>query len=97
MSKPIESVVIVQYDEHGEQSFYISGDERTRLFIVDERAKNDRVYEWLSRDDAGKIREVLGEGPFGSSKDERHAAIEHKVRALMDGKPHLTVVETSEG
>ena len=88
----IKGIVIVQYDERGEQYFHVVGDD-VQLFIVDERCPNDRVYEWLTRDTADDIKAILKDDPIGSSNDDRHAAIRHKVLALIDGKPRLSIVK----
>lgn len=89
----MKAVVIVRFDEQGEQTYHVIGDEAVRLFIVDERSPNDRVYEWTRRDTADKIKEILGNDQIGSSQDKRHAAISHKVLAAIAGKPHMEVVK----
>lgn len=91
--KPIEGVAILRYDEYGEFTFHVASDERFRLFIVDERAPHDRVYEWTVRVSGEEIAAILGDSPIGSNQDERHAAIKAFVEARMDGRPHLSVVE----
>lgn len=88
----MKGLVIVHYDEDGQARFYCAGEE-VRLFIVDERAPGDRVYEWLSRDSADTIRGILRDDPIGSSADERHEAIKHKVLKAIEGKRHLEPVE----
>jgi hypothetical protein len=88
-----KAIVIVRFDEYGEQTYHVIGGEAVRLFIVDERCPNDRVYEWLPRDPADEIKAILKDDPIGSSQDERHPAIAAKVLAFVDGKPHLSVVE----
>ncbi len=85
--------VVVQYDERGDVSFHVYGDERVRLFIIDERCKGDRVYEWLNREPPEALKTMIGDSPIGSSQDDRHAAIENRILKLIDGKPHLEVVE----
>ena len=88
----ISGIVIVRFDERGEQSFHVIGD-HTRLFIVDERCPSDRVYEWLARDTGDEIKAILKDDPIGSSADDRHPAIQRRILSLMDGKKHhLTVV-----
>ena len=88
----IEAVVIVRFDEAGEIEYYVSG-KRACLFIVDERCPHDRVYEYTSRVAQSDIGEILGKSEIGHSRDRRHAAIEAKVIAAMDGKrTHLSVV-----
>jgi hypothetical protein len=90
----IEGIVCVHYDEHGEIEFHVFGDERVRLFIVDERAPNDRVYEYTSRTDPAALRMLTPEGvDIGNRNDERHEAIAHRILSRQDGKPHLRSVE----
>lgn len=90
------SAVIVRFDDDGELSYHVCG-EAVRLFIVDERAPNDRVYEWLPRCDASEISEIIpDETEIGSNQDERHQAIAHVVRSITEGKSHLSVVSDEE-
>lgn len=89
----MKAMVIVRYDETGHATFHVCGGENVRLFIVDERAPGDRVYEWLSRCDGDEMREILRDDPIGSSADERHAAISNVVLSAAAGKPHLEVVK----
>lgn len=84
--------VVVHFDADGEVNFYVAGD-ATRLLIVDERAPNDRVYEWLSRSSQEEIDHIIGEGAVGSSKDARHAAISARILAALDGQSHLRPVK----
>lgn len=86
------ATVIVHFDERGEQSYHVAGDS-VQFFIVDERAPGDRVYEWLRRDDWAAINAILRDDPIGSSADERHEAIKHKILKRLDGKRHLEPVE----
>jgi len=79
-----EATVIVRFDEAGEISYHVSG-QSVRLYIVDERAPDDRVYEWTLRDTAEEVQSILGTSPVGSSADERHAAIEHTIRHVSKG------------
>lgn len=88
----MRGLVVIHYDEAGEPSFHVAGD-AVRLFIVDERAPGDRVYEWLSRDDAGTVRDILRDDPIGSKNDDRHEAIKHKILKGLDGKRHLEPVK----
>lgn len=89
----IRSIVAVHFDEHGEISYHVFGGEEVRLFIVDERAPNDRVYEWLPREDKTCFRKLIPVGTdIGSSHDERHGAIEHVINAVQSSKRHLAVV-----
>lgn len=89
-----KGIVVLRFDEDGEQSYHVFGDAGVRLFIVDERSPNDRVYEVLSRDDPSTFRDLIPEGAeIGSSDDERHVAIVHRVEALRDGRKFLSVVE----
>jgi len=93
MSAPIEAIAIVRFDENGELTYHVAGDERFRLFILDERAPHDRVYEWTPRETAEVVGGILGNDPIGHSKDERHAAIAAMIEAYQNGHPHLAVVE----
>jgi len=87
-----EATVIVRFDEYGELTYHVYGD--ARLYIVDERAPDDRVYEWLSRATADDIADLIPVGAvIGNSRDERAPVLAHRIRAAIDGKPHLTVVD----
>lgn len=89
----MQGAVVVCYDDDGELSFHVYGDESVRLFIVDERAPGDRVYEWIRREDPSALKAMIGDSPIGSSADERHEAIKGVVEAALDGKKHLKLVE----
>lgn len=84
----MKGMVVVHFDEQGEPTFHVCGD-HVRLMIIDERAPGDRVYEWLPRDDDDHMKQILGDGPIGSSADDRHAAIANVIRRTMAGKKHL--------
>lgn len=87
-----EATVIVWYDEDGEIQYFVHG-EGVRLYIVDERAPNDRVYEWLPRATGEEIASIIPVGEhIGNSKDERHEVLAHRINALREGKPHLSDV-----
>lgn len=85
----MKDTVIVKFDEFGELSYFVCGDEM-QLFIVDERAQGDRVYEWLPRNTADEIAKIVPVGEtIGNSADKRHKALSHKIKAPLDGKRHL--------
>jgi hypothetical protein len=86
------STVIVHFDEDGELLYHVCGD-NVRLFIVDERSPNDRVYEWLSRQPEPDVAAIIGDGPIGSKDDSRHAAIEAKIVALVEGRKPFSLVD----
>lgn len=93
----IESIVAVRFDEQGDISYHVFGDDRVRLFIVDERCPHDRVFEWLPRAKIDTLRDLIPEGStIGSSQDERHPAVKALIEAAMDGRSHLTAVPTGE-
>ena len=93
----MNAIVIVHFDESGELSYHVCGGEAVRLYIVDERAPNDRVYEWLERCDAADIREIIPEhSEIGSSRDKRHPAIVHRIKAIMEGRNHLRVINSED-
>lgn len=90
----LEGVVVVHFDEDGDWSYHVFG-EKVRLFIVDERAPNDRVYEYLSRSEPSYLRDLIPAGSdIGNQNDERHEAIKHRVLAAGEGRSHLSVVES---
>lgn len=89
----LEAVAVVHIKEDGDTDYLICGDDKFRLFIVDERAPNDRVYEITLRDAPETIREIIGDSPIGHRNDERHAAIEARIKEELDGTPRLKVVE----
>jgi hypothetical protein len=91
-----EAVVVIHFDENGEQSYYVFGD-KIRLFTVDERVPNDRVYEWLSRSRPYMLRQLIpDDSEIGNQNDERHEAIKHRVLAADEGRKHLSVVESND-
>lgn len=93
MSADLAGIIAVVFDEDGDISYRVFGDERVRLFIIDERTPGDRVYEWLSRDEPSGFRDLVPAGSvIGSSNDDRHMAIEARIRAFVDGRRHLSAV-----
>jgi len=91
MTKHDEGTVIVQFDEHGELTYHVQGN--TRLYIVDERAPHDRVYEWLPRATSDEIAEIIPVGEvIGSGQDERAEVLSHRIKAAISHVPHLAVV-----
>lgn len=88
-----QGIVIVRFDEKGDPDFIITGDAPVRVFVIDERAPNDRVYELMNRAAKEEAIEAIGDSEIGSNRDERHAAIAHKINALIDGKPRLQVFD----
>jgi hypothetical protein len=94
--KALRSVVIVRFDEDGEIDYHVCGDETVRVFIVDESAPHDRVYEWLPRCAADEIRAIIPAGcEIGSNQDDRHHAVETTILAHLDGRPRLRVVDAT--
>lgn len=89
----LQAVVAVHFNEDGEISYRVVGGDAVRLFIVDDRAPNDRVYEWLPRDPAEALRELIPAGAeIGNSQDARHAAIAHRIMAEQEGRAHLSAL-----
>ncbi len=89
----MKGAVIVKFDKNGDIGYRVFGDEDVRLFIVDERAPNDRVYEWTQRADLATFREIIPSGTeIGSSQDARHPAIEARIKAYEIGEAHLRPV-----
>lgn len=64
--------VVVHYDEDGEVSFYV--EPGVTLLIVDERAPNDRVYEYYDRSTRAEVDAVLGDSKIGKRFDGSPAA-----------------------
>ena len=91
----ISSIVLIHY-EAGETipNVHIIGGEEVRVFWVDDNAPGDRVFEQTSRADASIFRELIPDGSeIGSAHDQRHAAIENKINALLDGRAPFTVLD----
>tara|TARA_Y100000114_G_scaffold153717_2_gene174268 strand:- start:29799 stop:30077 length:279 start_codon:yes stop_codon:yes gene_type:complete len=87
-----DATVIVRFDHDGELTYHVFGD--ARLYIVDERCPGDRVYEWLERATADDIADLIPVGEvIGNRNDERHPVAAHRIRAALDGKRHLSVVD----
>ena len=92
MSEQISGMVVLRFDENGEQTYHVIGD-KIRFFIVDERAPHDRVYEWLDRETADAITALLGEDRIGSKQDGRHPAIRNAILSDLEGRARLKVIE----
>lgn len=84
--------VIIQY-EKGDPipNYFVVGD--CQVFIVDENAPHDRVYEWLPRAAEADIARLIPDGSeVGSCEDTRHEAIKSRILADAEGRPRMTVV-----
>lgn len=88
MGKP---TVIAHFDENGSLNYFATSG--VDLFIVDERAPSDRVYHYTTRTSRKVCARILGDDPIGSKDDDRHEAIEARVVAGQEGRPHLSAVE----
>ena len=85
--------VLVHYDAEGEQSFKIAGD--VTLIIIDERTPHDRAYHYREQTPIAEIRAIIGD-EVGSSSDQQHAALAHKIERAAKGRPALSLVPTRE-
>lgn len=92
MSEKISGIVVLRFDENGEQTYHVIGD-KIRFFIVDERAPHDRVYEWLDREGADEIKTILGDDRIGSNQDGRHAAVRNAILSDLEGRARLRVID----
>lgn len=87
------AIVVIHYDEIGNESFHVFGGEVVRVFTVDERAPHDRVYEIASRADPATLQELIPKGvEIGHQYDQRHAAVAHAIDAMQRGNRHLSAV-----
>ena len=86
----MEPTVIVRFDADVELSFHAIGD--VRFLVVDERVPNDRVYEITDRKTPEAIAAIIGDSEIHSKHDARHPAIEARIIAFVEGKPHLRPV-----
>ena len=86
--------VVVHIDEFGNHGYLTDGD--IDLFCIDERAPNDRVYQFSDRKvKRSEITKLMGKSRVGKLGDM--PVTEAAIRALMDGKqppprPPLKVV-----
>jgi hypothetical protein len=92
MSEAISGIVVLRFDENGEQTYHVIGD-TVRFFIVDERSPNDRVYEWVDREQADAIKAILGDDRIGSRQDGRHPAIRNAILSDLEGRARLRVID----
>lgn len=93
----IKSAVVMHIDTDGSSSLLVCGAEGVRVFVIDERAPNDRVYEITGRDTAEEINKAIGDSPIGNACDDRHEAIKNSIKAELDGRPKFHVVTPSNG
>lgn len=88
--------IVIAHIEQGEitPTYHVIGGDDIALFVVDENAPNDRVYEVLSRSEKSIVKELIPEGSvIGSMDDERHEAISNVVNALIENKPRFGVID----
>ena len=85
--------VLVHYNADGEPSFKIAGD--VTLIIIDERTPHDRAYHYREQTPIAEIMAIVGD-EVGSSSDQQHAALAHKIERAAKGRPALSLVPTQE-
>jgi hypothetical protein len=84
--------VIVQVINGGFEQIFIDG-ENVEVYVVDEGCPDDRIYRMTLTPDPAAVEKLLM-GNIGHKDDDRHNALEHKINCFIEGKPHLTIVET---
>jgi hypothetical protein len=100
METEMTKSIIIAHIEEGEftPSYHVIGGDDVALFVVDDNAPNDRVYEVLSRSDKSIVTELIPEGTvIGSMNDERHEAISNAVNALIEDRPRFGIIEGGIG
>lgn len=90
----LQNAVVMHIDTDGSSSLLVCGAESVRVFVIDERAPNDRVYEITGRDTAEEIKDALGDSPIGHAGDDRHEAISNRINAELDGRNRFSIVES---
>lgn len=89
MKKP-RVVIILQEDCFG---FDVVTDEACEILVVSDFTPNDRVYR-MKPHTVGPdfVDSVLGDSDIGHSGDARHEAVRHRIRSVVEGRPHLQLV-----
>lgn len=67
-----QNIVIIYHDGTNDTPLYYVLGKDVRLFVVDEDAPDDRVYEWIDRDTEEKIKEIIPDGSLVSNKNEEN-------------------------
>lgn len=89
--------VVVRFGLDGEIEYFVSG-EGIRLLIIDERAADDRIYEWLPRASPETMATLIpADADIGSNQDARHSAAAHLITTAMRGERHLSIVPAGAG
>lgn len=86
--------VIVHFDTDGQLSYMV--EKGARCIIIDERAADDRVYEYTTHARSRIITALIGNSTVHSKHDEKHPGIVARVRELVTGTPRLTVVKPGD-
>lgn len=93
-NKPIGIVVVHIEKDVPVPTYYVFGDKRIQLFIVDETTPDDRVYEVVDREDPKIFSELIPEGSvIHNSHDGRNEVISAFIDSKMEGKRHLKLVK----
>jgi len=88
MKKP---TVVVHFDTQGNVDYQLHGD--VDLFLVDDRVPFDRVYHYTLPSTPEEFSNLIPSGTeIGSCHDDCHKLIAERVKSLIEGRPHLTVV-----
>jgi hypothetical protein len=91
-----KKLIVIAHIEQGEThpTYHVIGGDEVALFVVDDNAPNDRVYEVLSRSNKAILNVFIPEGtPIGSMNDERHEAISNSINSLIEGRPRFDVID----
>ena len=88
--------VVINMQSDG--SFEVATDEPCEVFVVNDHCPHDRVYKLGASHSVGRdfVDAQLRNDPIGSSSDERHEAIKHRVLSAAAGEPHLTPVSHTD-
>lgn len=88
-------IIIIRHNPEvlGGIEYYVEASADVRVFVVDERCPNDRVYELTQRFERAELLGMIGESEIGHAGDARHKAVTNRINAAVDGKPHLRSVD----
>jgi hypothetical protein len=89
-----QPMCVVHVDEHHSLNFYLNGN--AMFLIINERVTYDRVFQMTVQSPREVIEALIGSSEIRHCGDDRHAAVEHRIKRALERKAHLEIVKDDD-